>query len=782
MSAIDWVKRDGLGVVTLLTLGLLAACSRSSAPTATSATGSSNGCTAPTSATYQSLYSGPGQRPGPDLLYAGIPDAPQLQNTGVWQAPPILVSGASSYRDCEFVYQDFLYDDHGAKQILDPTDPLILAYTAIENGNVGAATAASIFAVPNGTYTYPTSASYAGNAADLVEFRVKPLSNATAFRVTLNTLIDPTLVGFTIALGSAAGSSVAWPHGANVSSPAALFLTVHGSTAELLNANGSAASGDAPTVSVDMTRRQFTVMLPHSAWNPSGQTERIAMGVGLWNTSSNQYLLPSAIASSSAPGGAGLATAPAAFFNLAFRSNTQEPMPDIAGLLNAGTAVVLNPSWWRDAAQGAALASGDISSFFADIDFKKLASGVNDDMPDQPGGVPQSGPMDRIHISHFETAQGEDFSKMCSSSAGCVGEYLGRLQPYAIYIPPSPPPPGGWGLTLLLHSLSANYNQFLNSSNQSEFAKRGLGSIVITAEARGADGWYYEYAGADVFEMWADVAARFPLNPADTAIAGYSMGGYATYKFATQFPDLFGKAQPTVGPPGLGVWVPPVPPTPGGTQSNTNTMLASLRNIPFLIWDGTEDELVPVLGAQTQADTFGSLGLQYEFDLFLTSDHLALAANDAYQPAADFLGLININYNPPHVTYVYNPTMDFANVNTAAGHAYWVSGITLRDSSGANPLGQVDVRSEGFGLGDPTPSGVTIGAGVLQGGAIAPFAYVSNVQTLSTAPVTPVADTLDITATNISSIIIDPSRAKVDCNAKLNITSDGPIKVTLLGC
>jgi hypothetical protein len=772
-------------VLPLLVLAVLAACAKSSAPTVTAAANSANapgGCTAPASASYQSLYSGTGQRPGPDILYEGVADAPQLQNTGVWQAPPILVSGASSYRDCEFVYQDFLYDDHGAKQVLDPTDPLLLAYTAIENGNVGAATAASIFAVPNGTYTYPTAASYAGNAADLVEFRVKPLASATAFRVTLNTLIDPTLVGFTIAIGGSPGSSVAWPHGANVGSPAVLFLTVHGSSADLLKADGTAAGGDAPTVSVDMTRRQFTVMLPHTAFDPTGQVVRLAMGVGLWNTAGNQYLLPGAIATATTPGGAGLATAPAAFFNLAFRSNSQEPFPDIAGLTNAGTAVILNPAWWRDSAQGAALASGDISGFFANVDFAKLAGGVNDDMPDQPGGVPQSGPMDRIHTSQFETAQGLDFSKMCSSSAGCIGEYLGRLQPYAIYVPKGPPPPGGWGLTLLLHSLSANYNQFANSSNQSEFAARGLGSIVITAEARGPDGWYYEYAGADVFEMWADVASRFPLNPADTAIAGYSMGGYATYKFATQFPDLFGKAQPTVGPPGLGVWLPPAPPEPGGTQSNTNAMLASLRNIPFLIWDGAEDELVPVLGAQTQAATFGTLGLRYEFDLFLTSDHLALAANDAYQPAADFLGLINIDYNPVHVTYVYNPTMDFADVGTAAGHAYWVSGITLRDGSGATPLGQIDVRSEGFGVGDPIPSGVSAGTGVLQGGAIAPFAYVSEIQTWGAAPPTPVADTLDITATNIASVVIDPVRAHVDCNAKLNITSDGPTQVTLLGC
>src|SRR6476660_6573755 len=64
-----------------------------------------------------------GERPGPDVLYAPPPRAPQLENTGVWHAPPILVSGASAYRDGEFVYQDFLYDDHGAAGTPDPQDP-----------------------------------------------------------------------------------------------------------------------------------------------------------------------------------------------------------------------------------------------------------------------------------------------------------------------------------------------------------------------------------------------------------------------------------------------------------------------------------------------------------------------------------------------------------------------------------------------------------------------------------------------------------------------------------
>ena len=111
-----------------------------------------------------SLYAGPGPRPGPAILYAQPSIAPQLTNTGIWHAPPILVSGATAYRDGEFLYQDWLYDDHGAREAPDPNDPR--------------ATRATSSHKPNGTYTYPTGPGYDNNAADLVEFRVKPTASA----------------------------------------------------------------------------------------------------------------------------------------------------------------------------------------------------------------------------------------------------------------------------------------------------------------------------------------------------------------------------------------------------------------------------------------------------------------------------------------------------------------------------------------------------------------------------------------------------------------------------
>src|SRR5256885_8702136 len=211
-----------------------------------------------------------GARPGPDILYEPPATAPQLTNAGVWKAPPILVSGTTAYRDGEFLYQDFLYDDHGANGgQRDNNDP--------RSGD-------DSFSAPTGTYTYPTDQKrYAQNAADLVELRVRPLADATAFRITLNTMLDPDAAATTIALGDSA-TPHDYPHGANVTGPAQLFLTVHGTQADLLDAaTGQPAPGRAPTATVDSQRRQITALGPHAAWDPGRSTARPAAARGPWD-------------------------------------------------------------------------------------------------------------------------------------------------------------------------------------------------------------------------------------------------------------------------------------------------------------------------------------------------------------------------------------------------------------------------------------------------------------------------------------------------------------------
>lgn len=698
-----------------------------------------------------SLYTGPGPKPGPSILYAKPKTAPQLKNAGIWEAPPILVSGAAAYRRGEFLYQDFLYDDSGAKGTADTADPK----------------SAATFARFNGTLSYPTDPAYAQNAADLVELRVKPLARATAFRLTLNAMSDPELVAATIAIGDSAEPQE-FPHGAGVRAPAELFLTVHGRTGEL----AAAADGGilaTPVVKVNKRRNQLEVRVPHSAWNPGSQTVRLAAGTGLWDQAAGAYLKPAGSAGPSTPGGA--APSAPALFNVAFRFN--EPYPD----LSTPAEVVTDPKWWRDDAQAAALAAGDISAFHADVDFAKLRRGVRDE-----SAVPSTGPINRILSSRFGFGEGASWGSECEGTTDCPGQLVGRLVPYSVYVPERPRPPRGYGLTLLLHSLGANYNQFSNSGNQSQLGDREPGSIVITPSGRGTDGWYYGVAGADTFEVWADVARRYRLDPSLTSISGYSMGGYGTYKFAAQFPDLFAAGQPVVGPPGQGVWVPPNDPQPGGAASNTNRMLASLRQVPLMIWNGALDELVPVAGPTAQVQTLDDLGYRYVYNLFPSADHFALAVNDSYGPAADFLGRRRVVRNPARVTYVVNPTMDFKQRGTVANHAYWLSGLRLRDASGTAPLGRVDAVSRGFGRGVPVPAATATSAGTLPPGNTGALPYTQRSRAWGPAPKAPRADRLELEVENLKRVVVHPRRARLTCGADVEVKTDGQVAVKLAGC
>src|SRR5918997_4970942 len=235
-----------------------------------------------------SLYDGPGPRPGPDILYADAPRAPQLENTGAWSAAPILVSGAIAYREGEFVYQDFLYDDHGARYRREQSDP--------RSGD-------DTFSEPNGTYSYPRDPVYAQNAADLVELRVKPSSGSTLIRLTLNTMLDAERVGGVIAIGDSP-VPLPMPDGANATVPAQFFLTWHGGTAVLRDAATGTPVGPAPGVTVDAERRQVEIRVDHPPWNPGTGTWKMAAGVGLWDTASNQFAQPQAEATETRPGGA----------------------------------------------------------------------------------------------------------------------------------------------------------------------------------------------------------------------------------------------------------------------------------------------------------------------------------------------------------------------------------------------------------------------------------------------------------------------------------------------
>ena len=687
-----------------------------------------------------------GPRPGPDALYLPAPVAPQLQNTGPWQADPILISGTQAYRNGEWLYQDFLFDDAGATGVIDPEDPYGIS--------------SNLYSPRGGTFTYPLDERYRHNAADLVELRITTLDDATALRVTLNTMVEADLTAATIALGDAGEHS--WPHDAGVTSPAEVFLTAVGDTATLTDA----ATGDAldgATSTVDLTRRQLDLRIPHSAWEPGTATVPVTIGVGLWDAEAGTYLAPQpGPASDTSPGG-GLLGGPA-LVNVGPRLD--EPTPMMAGVTMADTAAgarALAP-WWRERQQSLQLSQGDLAPFATDVDFAVLAAGGTDEST-----IPTSGPMDRIHASRYHFGQGVEPDRVCfaisstptEEGTACKGRYVGQLQPYAIYVPEGEPPAGGWGITLLMHSLSANHNQYLGTNNQVQLAERGEGHVVITPEARGPDGFYTGIPEATTFEAWADAARHHPINADKAAASGYSMGGFGTYRLLARWPDLFAGGFTVVGAPGT-----------------VEDQLRSLTGIPFLSWNAAADELVNIQTSEAAHAALVEAEIVHTHDLFATADHLTLAGNDEYTPGAEFLGDLTVDRNPATVRYVLDPTEDSRDV--VADHAYWLSGLTLADPDAG--VGEVEVHSGATGTGRPGAVAVTQGGGVLTGGQNQAMPYIRrDVMAVEASAGSP-ADRLEVTASNIATITVDPERAGVTCDAEVVIDSETPVEVTLEGC
>lgn len=682
--------------------------------------------------------------PGPSILYAPPAVSPQLENTGIWKAAPILISGVTAYRDGEFLYQDFLYDDRGA----------------------------------GGRASYPSDPRYAGNAADFVELRVKPLADATAIRITYNSMLDPSLVAATLAFGDAVQKAVP-PFGAKGVMPATLFVTVHGDQVVLTDAaTGRTLPGG--SAAVDLLRRQVEVRVPFGAFDPRGKTVRVAAATGLWDVAAGEYLTPHETAGRGGPGGgapgsaqqvapAAPASSPSTFFNLAFRM--KEP----------AIATGQSTANWRDEQQAAALTAGDLSPFFAMVDFAKLAAGVTDNSQ-----VPTQGFMDRILVSHFETAQGRGRAGSLGEGCAdpCVPEYAGRLEPYSIYIPAKASPSAGYALTFDLHPAGGNYNRWLGNMRTAELGERGNGSIVVTPEGRGASTWYYGEAGAEVFEIWADVARRYKLDLDEVSLAGVSMGGFGSWKLASQYPDLFAAMAIDVPCPSAGTGYDGAN-APGGESSFILPMTPSFRHLPTMMWTGEMDTTCSVEGPKGQmaiARSYEDQGFRVTWFNFLQMPHDSARRFTTWKPVADFLANQKRMIDPPHVSFVVNATMNEPKVGLEVGHAYWVSNVTLRND-GAQPLGLVDVFSHGQGRGDPVANPTVKGQAVYTPDPALPWPnYTFERVDWGAAPSTRMEDVLDVKTRNVSALTIDPGRAKVSCRAKINVDSDGPLAVTLLGC
>ena len=332
------------------------------------------------------------------------------------------------------------------------------------------------------------------------------------------------------------------------------------------------------------------------------------------------------------------------------------------------------------------------------------------------------------------------------------------------------------GLTFSLHSLGATYTQYaVFSPNQLEQFGDERANLVATPLGRGANGWYMNEGEADFFEVWRDVARNFPLDSERVALTGYSMGGYGTYRLGVLYPDLFGKAFTTVGPPARGGWVPPAPPNDPETgrftqDTNSNRLLENARWVPYMNWVTVMDQLVPYAGPRAQQRRFDRLGLRSQLWSY-PGEHFTLAILDEWDAAKEFLGRSTVKRDPSRVDYALMPDTFRGDLGLVHDHAYWVSDLSARDRSGepmTNPArAEIDVISRAFGQAGEANTAPVVSAG---DGRPAPSTVEGTRWT--GIPARPRENFLSVQLQNMGRATIDGRRARLDGTRKLRVRID----------
>jgi dienelactone hydrolase len=692
---------------------------------------------------------GSGARPGPAPLYAEPAAAPQLAVSAPFAADPLLVSGTDAYRDGEYLYQDHIYDDRGA-------DTRPASSPSLD----------SLSSPPAGDVRYPTAERYAGNAADLLEFRMTLLDDEIVYRVALNSVreADTAVVGIGIDLGCDGTAARPWPRGAGISSAGLdKFITAWG-TGGAVTSFDQVGTPERPleagAVTIDTTTNQMTIRVPRAgALEPfrpaaNGTDWCHVAGTGLWDATTQAW---KPVPAGTQPGpetpasGNPVLDAPAVF-NLAFRFDepaTKMPTAPYTTFPGIG-------SWAEDDQARALRERSTGRDFRARVDMAKLRDDA-DAWVNAPG---------RVQIRLFSSSI-EPFEGVRSA----YPQFGGRLQPYLLVVPEERDPAEPAGLTLALHSLGGNHLQYrIYSPTQLQQFGDERDSLVITPLSRSQSGFYRNESELDVFEVWADVARHFALDPERVAITGYSMGGYGTYKLAANYPDLFGSAFTAVGPPSSG-------------SEPTGPLLENVRWVPFLNWAQAVDELVPYPGPRAQQNRFSALGLRSQLWTFPAGGHLSLAIADEWGPARDHLGAARVVRDPWRVDYVFAPANDRPALGLVHDHAYWISGLRARAAEQAADRGRVSARSLAFATGDPQTQPVS-GAGALTPGvnlpdgtavpAPNPYAF-DGVSWGATAPAAP-QNALEVDLANTAAARVDGRRARLagDRALRVRVTADGP--------
>jgi len=336
-------------------------------------------------------------------------------------------------------------------------------------------------------------------------------------------------------------------------------------------------------------------------------------------------------------------------------------------------------------------------------------------------------------------------------------------------------------------------------------------AFVFSPWGRGDSTWYLGRGQADVREVWDDAMASFKVDQDRVYIGGHSMGGWAAWLFATTMPDRFAAAFPDEGPVTQGAYTGAdfagcdnytydeysfcfIQANNGNARQEWSyKLLDNLRNVPVAVYQGVEDELVPVSGVVAQMNRVRDLGYRYRLYMFPVAEHYTHPILDEWQEAARYLFSQKRDPNPPHVTYARDMPFEqavgngpdlrpghTAGLSFALDHAYWMSELTARDTASGRAL--FDGRS--LAIADPAHLAVPDAGGPASPGQFLPYVMTGQ-QWIADPTAKAAASTngFDVNLTGASAVRLDLARMRVDTTKAVTgkVTTDGALSLRLAG-
>jgi pimeloyl-ACP methyl ester carboxylesterase len=532
---------------------------------------------------------------------------------------------------------------------------------------------------------------------------------------------------------------------------------------------------------VNTAARSFVVRIPTSVLPVSG-TWQVRLAAGLANPAGTEFATVPA-EDGGIPGGTNA-------YNATFRTYQQEA-PDVCPTeaLNTSAAAPLLHSelggseeilghvpviecgnFWMEGDQANTLQSGNVSKYALSVNWSSLAA--RDTTPEP---LP-TGYSSRWYVTPLNLGQGVKEAEEANTYTGPT--YLGRVQPYSVYVPTTYQASTPTPLTWILHSLGVNYNQYsalAPSQLQEECQDRN--SICATTEGFSDGQWYYEAAQVDFWDVWHQLADAYNLDPDATVMSGYSMGGFASYKLALEYPDLFAQSMPLEGPVVCGTRIVEGVETSAGkggqceADGNTTPLIVNGKWIPYVMTYGALDELVPFTGGLEQVEAFNKLGYRYYAVLYPAEDHLVFASQNDFAPATSQLGHLERVHNPGSFTFTWYPDLDSTSLGIGPTGDYWISGLQARTSA---PGELATVKASSAAIPEPTETpehhtGITSG----------PTPAVTDSLTWTPGPAPAASQLLQINLSDVGALAVDTVSAGLTC-ASVVATTDGETALTLL--